>query len=297
MEMGIIEINGLVKRFGPFTALKGIDLTVEQGEVFGFIGPNGAGKSTTIRTIIGVLKPSEGSVSVFGLDAWEEAMAIHRRIAYVPGEMNLWPNLTGGEIIDLLLTMRGSVNRKRRDALIERFAFDPTKKFRNYSKGNRQKVALIAAFASDADLFILDEPTSGLDPLMVRVFQECIHEIKEEGKTVFLSSHILSEVDRLCDRVAIIREGTIIEAGELKTLKHLTAMQYRVRTKKPLVGLEKLPGITDIHEEEGDIVFRVERKQMEHVIAYLNQFGVLFLESTPITLEDLFMRYYEGESQ
>ena len=295
--MGIIEINGLVKRFGPFTALKGIDLTVEQGEVFGFIGPNGAGKSTTIRTIIGVLKPSEGSVSVFGLDAWEEAMAIHRRIAYVPGEMNLWPNLTGGEIIDLLLTMRGSVNRKRRDALIERFAFDPTKKFRNYSKGNRQKVALIAAFSSDADLFILDEPTSGLDPLMVRVFQECIHEIKEEGKTVFLSSHILSEVDRLCDCVAIIREGTIIEAGELKTLKHLTAMQYRVRTKKPLVGLETLPGITDIHEEEGDIVFRVERKQMEHVIAYLSQFGVLFLESTPITLEDLFMRYYEGESQ
>ena len=209
--MHIVEVSNLTKRFGRVTALDGIDLEMDRGEIYGFIGPNGAGKTTTIRILLGILKANGGEAKIFGLDAWKDAVEIHRNVAYVPGEVNLWPNLTGGEVIDLFIKLRASNNKNRREELIERFDLDPSKKCRTYSKGNRQKVALVAAFASDADLYILDEPTSGLDPLMEKVFQECVMEAKKEGKSVLLSSHILSEVEKLCDRVSIIRQGKIIE--------------------------------------------------------------------------------------
>jgi len=219
--MAVIEIKNLTKKFGKFTALHKVNLSVNEGECFGFIGPNGAGKSTTIRTILGILKATEGSVQVFGKDAWKDAVEIHKRIAYVPGDVNLWSNLTGGEVIDLFVALRGKHNPKRRAELIKKFQLDPTKKCGTYSKGNRQKVALVAALASDVDLYILDEPTSGLDPLMEQVFRGEIQRLKEAGKTVFLSSHILQEVELLCSRVGIIREGRIVEVGLLHEMKKL----------------------------------------------------------------------------
>jgi len=219
--MAAIEIKGLVKRFGKIRALDGVDLEVKKGEVFGFIGPNGAGKTTTIRTILGILRATEGSVEVFGMDAWKDAVEIHKRIAYVPGDVNLWSNLTGGEVIDLFVQLRGEVNQKRRADLIKRFELDPTKKCGTYSKGNRQKVALVAALASDVDLYILDEPTSGLDPLKEQVFRDEIQRLKDEGKTVLMSSHILREVELLCDRVGIIKEGKIVQVGVVSDMKKL----------------------------------------------------------------------------
>lgn len=291
--MSLVEIKGLTKRFGNFTALKNINLTMEEGEVYGFIGPNGAGKSTTIRVLLGMLKANEGSVSIFGKDAWKDAVDIHKRVAYVPGEANLWPNLTGGEVINLFLSMRGNGNPARRDELIERFDLDPSKKCRTYSKGNRQKIALISAFAADADLYILDEPTSGLDPLMERIFQECVLEAKQRGKSVLLSSHILSEVEKLCDRVAIIREGEIIEKGTLEELRHLTRTKLTVNTKEPLTSLDKLTGVHDIHQVEDSIEFHVDTEELDNIIRHISQFGVVKLESAPPTLEDLFMRHYE----
>ena len=295
--MSLVEVKGLTKRFGKFTALKKVDLSVNEGEIYGFIGPNGAGKSTTIRVLLGMLKPSEGQVTIFGKDAWKDAVAIHKRMAYVSGDANLWPNLTGGEVIDLFLTMRGKGNGNRRDELIERFKLDPSKKCRTYSKGNRQKIALIAAFASEADLYILDEPTAGLDPLMERIFQECILEVKQQGKTVLLSSHILSEVEKLCDRVAIIREGEIIETGTLSQMRHLTRTKLTVETRKAMVGLPELKGVQDaVHTNEG-WAFQVDSEEMEQVINYISQFGVLKLESAPPTLEDLFIRHYKEDSE
>lgn len=214
--MAIVEINGLVKRFGKFTALDGVDLTVEQGEVHAFLGPNGAGKSTTIRCLLGILRCTEGSVRMFGQDAWKHAVELHKRVAFVPGDVNLWSNFTGGEVIDLLLSLNGSkVNKAKREKYLRLFELDPSKKCRAYSKGNRQKVALVAAFTSEAELFILDEPTSGLDPLMEKTFQDSVREIMKDGKTVFLSSHILSEVEKLADSVSIIREGRIVESGSM----------------------------------------------------------------------------------
>jgi ABC-2 type transport system ATP-binding protein len=215
----MINTIGLTKRFGKFTALDNICLEIGEGEVFGYVGPNGAGKTTTIRTLLGILQATSGSVSVFGKDAWKEAVEIHRRIAYVPGDVNLWANLTGGEVIDLFVSLRGKSDKAKRDRLLEIFDLDPTKKCRTYSKGNRQKVALVAAFASDADLFILDEPTSGLDPLMGEMFVEQVLEIKRAGKSVLLSSHILSEIERLCDRVGVIMKGRLIKTGALDELK------------------------------------------------------------------------------
>lgn len=295
--MSLVEVKGLTKRFGKFTALKKVDLSVNEGEIYGFIGPNGAGKSTTIRVLLGMLKPSEGQVTIFGKDAWKDAVAIHKRVAYVSGDANLWPNLTGGEVIDLFLTMRGKGNENRRDELIQRFKLDPSKKCRTYSKGNRQKIALIAAFASEADLYILDEPTAGLDPLMERIFQECILEVKQQGKTVLLSSHILSEVEKLCDRVAIIREGEIIETGTLSQMRHLTRTKLTVETRKAMVGLSELKGVHDaIHTNDG-WAFQVDSEEMEKVIEYISQFGVLKLESAPPTLEDLFIRHYKEDSE
>ncbi len=291
--MSILEVVNVSKKFGKFTALNQVNIEVNQGEVYGFIGPNGAGKSTTIRILLGILKASSGEVKIFGKDAWKDAVEIHKQLAYVPGDVNLWPNLTGGEVIDLFMKLQGvSTNKNRREELIQRFNLDPTKKCRTYSKGNRQKVALIAAFSTDSDLFILDEPTSGLDPLMEKVFQECVLEAKKDGKSVLLSSHILSEVEKLCDRVGIIRRGEIIETGTLEELRHLTRTNLVIQTKQPIDELEKLKGIHEVVCEDLKFSFQVDGKDLDEVIRYVSQYGLVKLESTPPTLEDLFMRHY-----
>lgn len=294
--MAIIEVKNLVKKFGNFTALGGVNLDVNPGEIYGFIGPNGAGKTTTIRILLGILKATSGQATIFGMDAWKDAVEIHKRVAYVPGEVNLWPNLTGGEVIDLFVKLReANNNKRRREELIERFDLDPSKKCRTYSKGNRQKVALIAAFASDADLYILDEPTSGLDPLMERVFQEYVLEAKQEGKSIFLSSHILSEVERLCDKVSIIRNGKIIESGSLEELRHLTRTSVVLETKEPIDDLDKLKGVHNVDKKNNSLYFHVDSDQMDQVMKYISQYGIVKLEVAPPTLEELFMRHYKGD--
>ncbi len=291
--MSIVMIKDLTKKFGKVTALDGIDLKVNKGEIYGFIGPNGAGKTTTIRILLGILKATEGDVKVFGKDAWKDAVEIHKKIAYVPGEVNLWPNLTGGEVIDLFVRLRASNNKSRREELIERFNLDPSKKCRTYSKGNRQKVALIAAFASEADLYILDEPTSGLDPLMENVFQECVIEAKHQGKSILLSSHILSEVEKLCDKVSIIRQGKIIESGSLDELRHLTRTSMVIQTKEPVYALDELKGVHDIEKKNSSIYFQVDTEELDKVMKHISKFGIVKLENAPPTLEDLFMRHYK----
>ena len=291
-----LETVNLTKKFGKFTALDGIDLKVGEGEVFGYIGPNGAGKTTTIRVLLGILKASGGSAKVFGLDAWKDAVEIHKRIAYVPGDVNLWPNLTGGEVIDLFVNLRGKHDKEKRGELLKMFDLDPSKKCRTYSKGNRQKVALVAALASDADLFILDEPTSGLDPLMEQVFQECVLELKDKGKGIFLSSHILSEVERLCDRVGIIREGRLVETGTLSELRHLTRIIMTVETESPIQGLDGFDEIHGIREQAGGLSFQIDSTGIGKVVSHISKFGVKKLESTPPTLEDLFMRHYNNDN-
>jgi len=288
-----LEITNLTKKFGKLTALENIDLTVNKGEVFGYIGPNGAGKTTTIRVLLGILKATAGSAKVFGLDAWRDAVDIHRRIAYVPGDVNLWPNLTGGEVIDLFVNLRGAYDKALREKLIKDFDLDPTKKCRTYSKGNRQKVALVAAFASNVDLYILDEPTSGLDPLMEQVFQQYVLEVKGRGNGVFLSSHIMSEVERLCDRVGIIREGNLVQVGTLDELRHLTRYAMTVTTDKPVAGLDNIPGVHNIREELHGLSFHVDVDKMGSVIDHINGFGIKKLDSTPPTLEELFMQHYD----
>lgn len=290
-----VEINNVTKMFGKAAALKGINLQVKEGEVFAYIGPNGAGKSTTIRVLLGILQATAGDAKVFGKDAWKDAVEIHKKIAYVPGDVNLWPNLTGGEVIDLFVNLRGSHSKELRERLIRDFQLDPTKKCRTYSKGNRQKVALVSAFASEVDLYILDEPTSGLDPLMEQVFQACVLEQKNKGKGVFLSSHIMSEVERLCDRVGIIREGEVVEVGTLDQLRHLTRYTMHISTKNAVVGLDKMTGVYDITKENDSIRFLVDTAQMGDVINHINQFGIIKLESTPPSLEELFMRHYKKE--
>jgi len=291
-----VEIKNLNKNFGKFQALKGINLEIKEGEVFAYIGPNGAGKSTTIRVLLGILQATAGQAKVFGKDAWKDAVEIHKRIAYVPGDVNLWPNLTGGEVIDLFVRLRGAHDKKLRERLIRDFNLDPTKKCRTYSKGNRQKVALVAAFASDVDLYILDEPTSGLDPLMEQVFQECVLEQKNKGKGVFLSSHIMSEVERLCDRVGIIREGQLVEVGTLDDLRHLTSYTMTVNTERTIEGLENIEGVYDITKEPSGFKFQVNTDKMGAVINHLTPFGITKLESTPPSLEELFMRHYGASS-
>lgn len=292
--MSVLKTVGLTKKFGDFAALDGVDIEVEEGEVYGFIGPNGSGKSTTIRVLLGILKATEGEVTIFGKDAWKDAVEIHKRVAYVPGDVSLWPNLTGGEVIDLFVKLRGGNNASRREELIRRFDLDPGKKCRTYSKGNRQKVALIAALSSDADLYILDEPTSGLDPLMERVFQEYVREAKAEGKSILLSSHILSEVEQLCDKVAIIRQGKIIETGTLKELRHLTGTMLLVETKEPMPQLGEVRGVRGIEQKDGALSFQVEQEELDNVVRYVSRFGIIRMESAPPTLEELFMRHYEG---
>ncbi|MFJ7931348.1 ATP-binding cassette domain-containing protein [Peribacillus sp. NPDC096448] len=292
--MSVLKTTDLTKKFGKFNALNGVNIEVNKGEVFGFIGPNGAGKSTTIRVLLGILKATDGEAKIFGKDAWKDAVEIHKRIAYVPGDVNLWPNLTGGEVIDLFVELRGTNNKSRREELIKKFDLDPSKKCGTYSKGNRQKVALIAAFSSDADLYILDEPTSGLDPLMERVFQECVMEAKNEGKSILLSSHILSEVERLCDKVGIIRQGQIIETGTLEELRHLTRTSLLVETKQPIPDLGNVNGVWDIVKKDEALSFQVDTEELDNVMKYISQFGIVKLESAPPTLEDLFMSHYEG---
>lgn len=292
--MVVLEAINLTKRYGDFKALNEVSLSVDEGEVYGFIGPNGAGKSTTIRILLGILKATSGQSMIFGMDVWKDAVEIHKRLAYVPGDVNLWPNLSGGEVIDLFIKLRGGSVNSRRDEWLERFDLDPSKKCRTYSKGNRQKVALVAAFSSNADFYIFDEPTSGLDPLMERVFQESVREMKRAGKSVFLSSHILSEVERLCDKVAIIRQGEIIESGTLDELRHLTRVQLVVQTRNPIPLLQTFKGVHKLKKIGDSFSLQVDAEELEHVIVYISSFGILKLESSPPTLEDMFMRHYEG---
>ena len=290
-----ILVSGLVKNFGTTRALNGLDLEIKTGEVHGFLGPNGAGKTTTIRILLGLLRADAGSVSLLGGDPWRDAVALHRRLAYVPGEVSLWPNLSGGEIIDLLGRFRGDFDRRRRDELLRRFELDPTKKARTYSKGNRQKVGLVAALASDAELLLLDEPTSGLDPLMEAVFQECIGEVKAQGRTVLLSSHILAEVEALCDRVSIIRAGRTVQSGSLQEMRHLTRTSITAVLEVPADGLDTVPGVHDLEVEGSQVRLSVDSEHLDTVVRRLGDLGVTSLVSHPPTLEELFLRQYGNE--
>jgi ABC-2 type transport system ATP-binding protein len=289
----VIDIVGLVKSFGRTKVLNELNLSVASGEVHGFLGPNGAGKTTTLRILLGLLKADAGSLYLLGRDPWLDAVDLHRRLAYVPGDVSLWPSLTGGEVIDLLGRLRGGLDPQRRASLIERFELDPTMKSRTYSKGNRQKVALVAALASDVELLLLDEPTSGLDPLMEAQFREHINEIRGDGRTVLLSSHILSEVEALCDRVSIIRDGAVVESGTMAELRHLALTSVSaVLTTVPL-NLADLPGVHDLVVQGQRITASVEPKGMAELMAALGAGGVTAMTSQPPTLEELFLRHYQ----
>ncbi|MDX3101001.1 ABC transporter ATP-binding protein [Nonomuraea angiospora] len=293
-ETDAISMAGLVKSFGPARALNGLDLVVRTGEVHGFLGPNGAGKSTTIRILLGLMRPDAGTARLLGGDPWTQTAELHRRLAYVPGDVTLWPGLSGGEAIDLLGRLRGSLDRRRRDELIERFDLDPRKKGRTYSKGNRQKVALVAALASDAELLILDEPTSGLDPLMEEVFRQTIQEVRRAGdRTVLLSSHILSEVEALCDRITIIRDGRTVETGTMAELRHLTRTSIDAELAAPPDGLAGLPGVHGLRADGGRVRFSVDTAALDLALRHLTQAGVRSLVSRPPTLEELFLRHYD----
>ncbi|GFE23709.1 ABC transporter ATP-binding protein [Streptomyces nigrescens] len=298
-----IRVDGLHKSFGRTHALDGLDLQVAAGEVHGFLGPNGAGKSTTIRVLLGLLRADGGTARLLGKDPWQDAVELHRRIAYVPGDVTLWRNLSGGEVIDLYGRLRGGLDAARRAELLERFELDPTKKGRTYSKGNRQKVALVAAFASDVDLLILDEPTSGLDPLMEEVFQSCVTEERDRGRTVLLSSHVLSEVEALCDRVSIIRKGRTVESGSLGELRQLTRTSVIAELAGPPNGLASLPGVhglsaQPIRGSQGHRVrLQVDTDKLDAVLHSLGTSGVRSLTSTPPTLEELFLRHYQDDAR
>lgn len=291
----IVEVSQLQKQFGKFQALKNVSFELNSGEVLGYVGPNGAGKSTTIRTLLGLIKASSGTVKIFGKDVWTDSIDIHKDLAYVPGDVYLWPNLTGGEIIDLFLKMHGAFDAEKRDELIKKFEFDPKKKARSYSKGNRQKVALIAALASKAELYIFDEPTSGLDPLMEAVFQDEVARLKAEGKAILLSSHILSEVERLCDRIAIIAAGEIVEYGSLEEMRHLTRYEFKVETRKEATDLANQAYIYDLKVDEHDplkIAFQADSDKIQMVLSELTAYDVVKIDSNPQTLEELFMHHY-----
>jgi ABC-2 type transport system ATP-binding protein len=290
-----VEIRGLTKSFGAVQALRGLDLAVPTGQVTGFLGPNGSGKSTTIRILLGLLHADGGRATMLGGDPWADAVRLHRSVAYVPGEVTLWPNLTGGEAIDILCRLSGPLDPKRKQVMVERFDLDPTKKARAYSKGNRQKVALVAALASDVDLLILDEPTSGLDPIMESVFQDYVDEFKDAGHSVLLSSHILAEVEALCDRVSIIRSGRTVETGTLSELRHLTRTSISVETAQTPTGLESLEGLHDLVVEGNRARFEVDSVKLGDALARLGGFGIQSLTSQPPTLEELFLRHYGDE--
>jgi ABC-2 type transport system ATP-binding protein len=293
--MSAILVSGLRKSFGRTRALDGLDLSVEAGEVHGFLGPNGAGKTTTIRILHGLLRADAGTATLLGGDPWRDAVDLHRRLAYVPGDVNLWPNLTGGEAIDLLGRLRGGLDTKRRDELLERFDLDPRKKGRAYSKGNRQKVALIAALASDVELLVLDEPTSGLDPLMEVVFQDYIRHAKQAGKTVLLSSHILAQVEKLCDKISIIRLGQVVQSGTLAEMRHLTRTTIEADTAQPATGLADLPGVHHLEAGDHRVRFAVDGAHLDQAIRSLSRFGIRSLTSQPPTLEELMLRHYGDE--
>jgi ABC-2 type transport system ATP-binding protein len=295
-----IAVSGLRKSYGKTVALDGLDLSVANGEVHAFLGPNGSGKTTTIRVLLGLLRPGGGTARLLGGDPWSEATVLHRRLAYVPGDVTLWPNLSGGEVIDLLGRLRGGTDAKRRAALLERFDLDPTKKAGTYSKGNRQKVALISALASDVELLLLDEPTAGLDPLMEAEFRACIEEERRGGRTVLLSSHILSEVEALCDRVTIIRAGRTVETGTLAELRHLTRTSIAADLARPPAGLDRLPGIYDLDVQDlrdggARVRFEVDTGRLDEVLRELTSAGVRSLVSQPPTLEELFLRHYAAD--
>ncbi|MET7772752.1 ABC transporter ATP-binding protein [Nocardia sp. NPDC005366] len=287
-----ISITGLTKSFGRAVALEGLDLSVQTGEVHGFLGPNGAGKTTTIRILLGLLRADAGTVRLLGGDPWRDAVALHGRLAYVPGEVTLWPGITGGEVIDLMGKLRGGIDRRRRAEMLERFDLDPHKKARAYSKGNRQKVALVAALASEAELLLLDEPTVGLDPLKEAEFQQCVREATALGRTVLLSSHILAEVEALCDRVSIIRHGRTVESGTLTELRHLTRTAVTVETERPTPPLDTIAGVHDVITDGLRARFDVEDQHLDAVLRVLAEAGVRSITSTPPTLEDIFLRHY-----
>ncbi|MET7289843.1 ABC transporter ATP-binding protein [Streptomyces sp. NPDC005573] len=287
-----ITVSGLRKSFGRTRALDGLDLEVAAGEVHGFLGPNGAGKSTTVRVLLGLLRADGGTARVLGRDPWRDAVEAHRRIAYVPGDVTLWRNLSGGEVVDLYGRLRGGLDARRRAELTERFELDPARKGRTYSKGNRQKVALVAAFASEVDLLILDEPTSGLDPLMEEVFQRCVEEERDRGRTVLLSSHLLGEVERLCDRVSIVRRGRTVESGSLAELRHLTRTSVTAELAGPPSGLDALPGVHDLDVRGNRVRLQADTARLDGVLRVLTAAGVRSLTSTPPTLEELFLRHY-----
>lgn len=289
----LVEVKGLQKNFGQFQALKDVSFEVNAGEVLGYIGPNGAGKSTTIRILLGIIRATQGKVQIFGKDVWQDSIEIHKKIAYVPGDVYLWPNLSGGETIDLFLKLHGAINQEKRDQLIKKFDLNPKKKVRSYSKGNRQKIALITALATEAELYIFDEPTSGLDPLMEVVFQEEVKGLKAAGKAIILSSHILSEVEKLADRVAVILKGEIVETGTLDDLRHLTRYQYKVETEQEAVGLKELSSVHDLQIKENEATFQADSDAIDEILKTLLLYGVKKLEATPPTLEDLFMRHYQ----
>lgn len=296
--MSVIEIKKLEKSYGKTKALRGIDLSVGQGEIHGFIGMNGAGKSTAIRILLGMLKKDSGEVSLLGGDPFRDCVELHKRIAYVPGESNPWGNLSGGEVIDLISRLRGKTNPKRREDLLERFQLDPGKKCRSYSKGNRQKVVLIAALVSDVELYILDEPTSGLDPMMETVFQEYAREMAAQGKTVFLSSHILSEVEKLCDHVTVIKDGLIVESGSLPELKQFSRLIVHAQCRRRIQGLH-IPGVHGLRLDGNKASFSVDASALNAALEHLTEYETVSLRCAPPQLEDLFMHYYThgGEAQ
>lgn len=290
----IVNIQGLQKKFGKFQALSNVNFTVNAGEVVGFIGPNGAGKSTTIRILLGIIQRDAGNARIFGKDVWKDSLEIHKRISYVPGDVTLWGALTGGEIIDLFLKLHGGGDKLKRDYLIKRFELDPKKKSKGYSKGNRQKVGLIAALSADSDLYIFDEPTSGLDPLMEAIFQEEVEKIKKAGKSILLSSHILSEVERLADKVVIIRQGEIVETGTLDELRHLTRSTVTLVTEGDVAEMANINGVFDFKQKDKQATFSVDNQYLNDILVKASKLGVKKFESVPPTLEDLFMRHYEG---
>lgn len=290
----IVKIQQLSKSFGRSKALKEVTFEIYPGEVVGFIGPNGAGKSTTIRIMLGLLKKTAGEIQLFGLDPFKDSLSIHQRISYVPGDLALWENLSGGETIDLLMQLHGKANQVKKQQLIERFQLDVTKKIKNYSKGNRQKVGLIAALAVESDLYILDEPTSGLDPLMEVIFQEEVAQLKQLGKAILLSSHILSEVERLADRVVIIQSGTIVESGTLASLRHLSQSTVHVQTKESLAGLKEWPFIQQLTMHNNhQATFAIASERLNELLAKLSEFQLIHFEVLPATLEEVFMQHYQ----
>lgn len=294
MDQSIIEISGMTKRYGKVEALSGLDLSVQAGQVNGYLGPNGAGKTTTLRILLGLLRADGGRASVFGMDPWKDAVALHQRMSYVPSDVTLWPRLTGGEVIDLLASLRGRTNQARRSELIERFELDPTRKTHTYSRGNKQKVALISALASDSELLVLDEPTSGLDPLMELVFQQSIREAADRGTAVLLSSHILAEVEHLCSQVTIIKAGRTVETGTLQQLRHLTRSHVVLAGDVQLAELQSLPGIEDLRQESGVYRFSLEQQSIPELLQMIAGRSVETFSCTPPSLEELFLHHYQS---